>query len=325
MYKLTESYKCDKCNRSIKLIRNKTGLNLVQRCTITKNCNGILFPILNPEEAQKTKFRPDSVPELTNWLQQPLLYNHVQTISSSVWNVQHNLLTFPYVDVLVNRLDGNGNVIQIEMPPSEYDVQIINNRSLEITFANKESGLVQCVAQTGENTINPEISIASTTVSSDIQITNDSTLTIATLSSSPLISFNITYRTNNTDVIVQYINVDNQPSVVSPWVNTNRVFIDGKTFTVRSFNFTTHPLFTNLFIQRIITNGAQLYFGLSLEPKQNYILLANSPFASVDKNQNQVIDIGTISTNQPELYYNNGNLFATASIVKTIYPPVYII
>ena len=323
MYKLTSAYKCDTCNRTIKFLRNNNGLILTQQCTITENCNGTLYPILNPQEAIETNFSSRPVQRLTDWFQQPLLHNHIQSISTNVWNITHNLLTFPYVDVLINRLDSEGNTILTEVPPSDYEVEIIDTSSLRILFRNNESGLAQCVARMTENTINPEITIQETP--RDVQITNNSTITIATSDDSSSISFEINYIVNNTKINIRYINIDDQPSINSPWVDARRVFIDGKTFTVRSFNFVTQPLATNFFTEKRITKGARLYFNISSGPKQNYILLANTPFASVDKNKNQIIDIGTISIIQPELYYDNGNIFAFPSIIKPVYPSVYII
>lgn len=65
-------------------------------------------------------------------------YQHVQTVASTIWNIQHNLGIYPVVDILVNTTDGLTKII-----PS--DVKIVDMNTIQIHFSTPHSGQARLV------------------------------------------------------------------------------------------------------------------------------------------------------------------------------------
>jgi len=317
-------YQCDTCSRKVRVPLNIYSFDVVQRCIITENCPGKLFPVKNLKEINETPVFPPEVPGLEDWFQRKILFNHVQSIANQVWLIQHNLGSKPLVQVLIDRQISNDEFTQVELAPDEFEVITIDLNTVQVVLFRAESGIAQCIGTASLNLINPQV--ITTVTLSDIQLTGDAELTIATSDPSTLISVTIVFKGNNPDTVVSYVGVDNAPSIDSPWVGANIVHIAGKNYTVRSFNILTNLPAAAYFSNGLINDGSQIFFtGFSSEINQNFILLGRPPFSAVDRITDQVIDIATIDPVAPATYYNRGEMFANPAAIRSIYPPVIVV
>lgn len=320
------AYQCDTCSRKIRVPTNRYGLTIIQRCIITQHCLGKLHPILTAQEANNVSSVPPSVPGVIDWSQRKVFFLYEQPIANTVWRIEHNLNNKPSVQVFVVQVDGDTETL-VEVDP--LTIRVIDPNTVEVEFQNAQKGIAQCIALASANTTNPSVTTVTTTPQGSLLLTNASELTIATLDTDTTISFTVTYRTPNVPegfVDISYVGVDNVPSIKSPWAGTHRVFIGGKTYTVRSFSILQQPLAPGYFADNLIANGTQFFFSsLPALPNRNLILLGTSPFTVVDRNVNQYVDIGLVNQIQPELAYAGGNAYAAGSIIRNVYPPVMVV
>jgi hypothetical protein len=319
-------YQCDVCKRKIRVPTNKYGLDIIQRCIITKTCPGKLHKVITTAEANKVSSVPPSLPNVQDWSQRRVFYLHEQPIENTIWAIEHNLANKPSVQVFITvQVDGE-DVLQ-EADPLE--VRIIDLNNVEVEFASPQKGQAQCLAFSSANTVNPDVGTPTVVAQETMQLTNNGELTIATADASVLLDITVEYRSVNVPggiVNVDYVGVDNQPSLTSPWVGASKVFLNGRQYTVRSFNIVTQPLAPAVFAANMVANGSQFLFpSLGTTPNQNLILLGTPPFTIVDRVVNKYIDIATINQTQPELLYAGGEAFAAPSIIRSAYPHVYVV
>lgn len=307
------AYKCDTCNRSIRLVENVFGMEIIQRCTITHGCQGKLRKLLTQKEIIKTPTLPPDVAGLQNWFQRPALFTFIQTIQSSTWQVVHNLGAKPTVQVQVYR----GNEL-IDIIPKE--IKIIDLNTIEIIFDKGESGIVQCINVTSTN---KNISQENLLTDQPLQLTNHGVLTIATQNTSPLISLTGVFGNQATEI--HYVAIPSVAAILSPWAGVNRVFVNGKTYTVRSFDIVESPLAPNTFSANLINNGDSLYFKEPINTNEYLLLLGRAPFGVSDRVYDKFIDLALIDKFQPELFYNQGELYTMPSAVKETYPLIFIV
>ncbi len=316
-------YQCDTCTRRVRLPTSLYSFEVVQRCIITLNCPGKLFKITNQEEINATPVFPPEVVGLDDWFPRNILFNHTQGIAAPSWTIQHNLGVNPLVQVLVDRVDSENNLYQIELAPSEYTVVVVDLNTIIVSFSRFESGIAQCIGTASTNLVNPEATTAAPIP--DMLLTSGGELTIATTNSNPLISVSIVYKAA-TDTTISYVGIDDVPSINSPWVGANVVHINGKNYTVRSFNILTTSPAPAYFSGGLVRDGSPIFFdGLGVNANEDFILLGKSPFAAVDRITDQVIDIATISSVNPTTYYNKGAMYASPNAPRSIYPPVIVV
>jgi hypothetical protein len=311
-------YQCDKCARRTRVPINIYGLEVVQRCIITQNCPGKLFPIKNVDEINSTPAVTEEVQGLQDWFPRKILYTHNQHVASDTWTIVHNLGSFPFIQVVVNRSNPDGSTYEVELSQSEYTIASVDLNATTITFVRDEQGVAQLIGSASTNLINP---VTLPVVSDEsVVLTGNGELTIATTNDSPSISVTIVYG----DVAITYVGIDNTPSLSSAWSGSNLVHINGKNYAVRSFNVLTTSPGPDYFSNNLIADGAQIYFtGMGGTPNESFVLLSAAPFNSVDKITTKVLDIFSINTVNPQTYYDKGNLFVNSSTLKTIYPPVF--
>lgn len=322
-------YKCSVCSRSVRVPTNKQGLDVIQRCIITHNCQGKLSRVTIAKEINETPAFPPEVQGVPDWFQRRVLYTHEQPVQSVTWTIHHNLATRPKIYVYVNRLvDGEETLVKVD-PKTETTIDL---NTVEVTFDLPESGLAQCIALASQNSTNPT-ALAPTVVSSDaFQLTSDTgELTIATLSSAPLVGIGLTYRTSGTeiDITIDYAGIDNTPSVGSPWAGSSRAVINGQVYTIRSFNITQTPLAPTYFAAGAIPNGSTFYVSTFSNapptPGQCLFLLGRAPYATVDRIFDRYIDAAAVSAIAPELFYTTGKGFAAQSVIRSTYPPILVV
>jgi len=316
-------YQCDVCKRYVRVPVDIEFIDIIQRCIITENCLGKLHVIENVGVINSTPVITPEVPGLKDWFQRKVLFTFTQSIQATVWTIVHNLGTKPLVQVVVTREDTNNNSILVELPPDMFTVAVVDLNTVTVTFTRAESGIAQCMNATSSNLINSPI-VTPVTLA-DMLLTNNGEITLATRNTTPLIPITVVYK-SKTVITVVYSAVDNVPSINSPWVETSVVYIGGKDYTVRSFNLLTANPAPSYFANGLIVNGSPFYFsGLSVGLGENFILLGNSPFASVDRISDQVIDVASIGVTAPQVYYNQGNAFAKPPVIKQIYPPIFVV
>lgn len=319
-------YLCDTCSRKIRVQTNKLSFDVVQRCIITKNCLGKLHKVILNKDANSTPSIPPAVPGVLDWSQRRVFYLHTQPIESKIWTIVHNLENKPSIQAFVIKVVDNAEVL-VETIPQKITTIDLNTTELEFDQAFK--GQAQCLATASANITNPSVGTTLTVTPETMQLTHNAELTLATLSAAPTINAIARFKSSTApggSIDVNYISIDDQPAILSPWTGTNRVYIGGKTYTVRSFNVRSHPLAPSVFSSNLIASGSQLYFpGLSTAPGQNLILLGTSPFGAVDRVFDRYIDIALISTTQPQLAFAEGEVFATPDVIKSTYPLIYIV
>lgn len=319
-------YQCDVCKRRIRVPTSKYSIDVIQRCIITKNCLGALHKIITAGEANEVSSVPPSVPGVEDWVQRRVFYQHVQSIEDDVWLVKHNLANKPSVQVFIYELQ-DGEEVLVEVDPVE--IRILDLNTIEIQFDGQSKGQADCLAYSSANTVNPSVGTPTVVTQQTTLLTNNGTLTLATLDSATLINVTARYRSANAPdgvVDIEYVGIDDQPSIDSPWAGVEKIFLNGRSYTVRSFNIVEQELAPATFNDNLIANGTQFYFpSLSTLPNQNFILLGTPPFKVVDRVVDRYIDVALVDPDQPELAYTTGEAYAAPSIIKTAYPLIYVV
>lgn len=318
-------YTCDTCKRVIELPENKKGMEIVRRCIITDGCKGKLDRS-DYKPAYTAGTPPPDVAGLTNWIQRKILYTHEQTLSSTQWRIVHDLNTIPSTQTYVKRLTAGGGTELVEIQPTSID--IISNNEILINFSLSQTGTAQCIARSssiGQKITTLEEKIETTT-DEIIQITNQTELTIATLSStfsneSDMI-LNIEFLSSDTLELIHSESVvfDTTPDFQSPWRDYKDVLINGKVYHVRSTDIDFNNIVSNK-----VKNYSPFYFTLDGNTSNNnevFILLATPPYDKFDKDPNNLIDISSVisSTAAVSYYYNQNELYAYDNIKEKVFP-----
>lgn len=312
-------YGCDTCNRKLRFPSTPSTLDVIRKCIITNGCDGNMYMIRGGADKLAARTRPPEIAGLTDWIPKRLVFNYEQRFSGRVWTIQHNLETRPAVYAYAN-VNVDGKVQQQAIEPDRVDV--IDQNTIELHFSQPYSGIVQCVSLFGQNYVNPETD-STIDQSLYIQLTNRGELTIGTLDAEEYLSFNTVWSSPNvtTPVRITYPLIDNTPSVLSPWVTSRVVAINGKRITVRSFNILNTPNGPTAFDAGQIGNGSTVEFeGLPRSLITNVLLLGQAPFGSVDRISNQCVDLALASSS--DLVYDRGELFILRSsrAVRDVYP-----
>lgn len=322
-------YQCDTCSRKLRVMTNRTGLDVLVRCNITHGCQGKLHRLTIAKEIADTPAIAPEVVGLQDWFQRKILYTHTQTVQAATWLIKHNLANKPIIQLYVNSVV---NGIQQLVNTIPTTTTIIDANTVKLTFNVAVSGVAQCITLASQNSTNPNAT-DTVPVSTDIvQLTNDfGELTIATLESSPFIGIKITYYTSlpTGNVIVEYPSIDNITSVDSPWVGARTGVINGKRYTIRSFNLLTTPLGPSYFDVGAIPNGSAFKIttinNSPIKSGDCLILMGASPFASVDRNTTQYVDVSFVSEASPESFYASGKAYIDPSAIRTTYPAIIVV
>lgn len=325
-------YKCDVCKRDLDTVRNIEGLERVDRCTITHGCRGKMYQKgLFPD--YKRGQLPHEVIGLDDWQQRRVLYDHTQAIESDRWLIQHNLGTVPSISVFVDRplVDDADN--RDEIIPE--DVQIVTSDVMILVFARPYSGIAQLVArQSDPDLVSPHIRDVVDATQTATQFSATGEVTIATRLveglEPPAINIQIAYQTTGGGEQLVSYTADDQPSIQSPWSDVDTVVIRGKIYTIRSFNAIIAEMTTGA-----IGNGSTFRFvdidvvGMAafrpIERTEILLMLATSPYDTVDKVTNKFIDVSdvTATENPFGFIYDTGELYALDTIVRPLFPPIH--
>lgn len=323
-------YKCDVCKREKEFIRNTTGLDTTQNCSITHGCRGNLYQVRLLPDYLRGSF-PADVSGLDNWLQRKVLHNHSQAIERDVWTIQHNLGTLPATQVFVNRpIEGDESNTEELLPEK---TTIIDDNTITVSFDRPWAGFAQLVArQSDPNLLNPFVNETKTETTFQ-QISNGGEISIATristFGSTTTSNIRLSFRTSQGSTPIISYTADDQPSLLSAWNDFNIVVIKGKIYTVRSFNAITSEM-----ISGVIGNGSSFVFS-TVDPNgdQNFrdidddeviVLTANTPFSTFDKTIDEYVDATNKSSDTTafDFFYDSGEFFVNKAIVQSIYPHI---
>lgn len=310
-------YQCDTCKRTIELQQNKKGLEIVQKCIITHGCRGNLFQQKVLQDYIRGRI-PGDVVGLENWQPRKVLHNHTQTIQNDTWTITHNLGVFPVISVFVDRPTVENPNNQEEITPDS--INYIDANVLELKFNNQWSGICQLFTLTSSvELFEPNIQEAEDEVA-PAQLTNSGELSIATRISTYAgatpINIDLTYTNDVGSPIVKTYSVDDQPSLLSSWLDYNKIIFKGSVYTVRSFNTIVPEM-----ADGTIVDGATVDFTNVNSSNDVIILLANAPFEIFDKITDEYVDV--MNATQPTtFFYDNGEIFGNDNIIKTIYPHI---
>lgn len=220
---------------------------------------------------------------------------------------------------------GNGIFEYMSLVEPDH-VAIIDSNTVEVTFGVPQSGILQCVALASQNTSNPIIDKVVDT-STPFKLSNNGEITIATLNPSPNINVTVNFKSAvvTEGIVATFYGVDNTTSIASPWVGVGHVFVNGRTYTVRSFNLAQTPPTPGIVASGSVDpRMAKFTFeGLSSNIHENLILLGTSPFSTVDRIYDKFVDIATLNRFNPEIYYNTGEIYVSQSAIKSVYPLIY--
>lgn len=322
-------YQCNVCSRSIRVPTNKQGLDVLQRCVITSGCLGKLRRVTIAKEVNETPAFPPEVQGVRDWFQRRVLYTHQQPVQSHTWLIEHNLVNRPKIHAFVDRMvDG----VPTQLPINPISETSIDANRTRLEFASAESGLAQCIALASQNTTNPLALEAPAIPTDAFQISsNTGEITLATLASNSLIGLALTYRTSGTevDLTIEYAGVDIGPSSESPWSGSSRAVINGRQYTLRSFNIERTPLAPAYFAAGAVPEGSSFfisnYNGAPPKLGECLILLGRSPYATVDRVTDRYIDASSIDRITPELYYSLGVGFSNQSVIRSTYPQILVV
>lgn len=314
-------YECDVCKRRIRVPSQRRGIDVVQRCIITNNCQGKLHRIRLTKEINETPAFPVEIAGVQDWVQRRVLYSHKQPVQSAKWVVTHNLANNPNIYVYVTRLVDNKEV-DVSIVPKKITVIDIN--TIEVLFDQAERGTAQCIASASKNLTNPSIVTGVAVNSNDHLLTHRSELTIATTDFSDNINLELTFNSPSSTlpVVLEYTGI-NKASVSSAWSDADTVVISGRRYRIRSFNILLSGPGPEAFGLGAIASGSSVVVSTPLKANEVVILLANQPFASADKITQKYIDCVNLTTT-PRLYLNQGELYAAPAVVRNTYPPIIV-
>jgi hypothetical protein len=321
-------YQCTVCRRKVRVPTNRKGLDVLSNCTITSNCKGALKRVSQIKEINNTPTLTPSIPGLADWVQHNTVYTHQQSVASNTWLIPHNLGGNPIIHVYINELVGS--TVQL-VPTSNFTSQRVDANHTSLVFSRAQSGEAQLVSLSSQNTINSLSTEIILPTTEDIQVSTDQgMLTVGTVLLDPIISLTIQFViTGKTPVDIVYDNLDNTPSIESPWAGWHFAYTNGRKYAIRSVDLTNHPNAINSFISGIIPpQGAAIYIkniNAGVPAPNDVILLgAKSPFGPTDRIYNEIVDFGKETAISANIRYSYSKVSALAASIKSVYPYIVV-
>lgn len=315
-------YECDICKRRTRVPTNRVGIDIVQRCIVTSNCQGKLHRIILTKDINTTPAFPPEVAGAQDWFQRKVLHTHEQPVQSSKWIVNHGLANKPNLYVYIQRYI-NGVIATVET--KDFVSKVVDLNTVEILFDQAEQGRVQCITSASQNSTNPVATAGVAASSTAVQLTTNGEFSIATLTDASNINLTLTFNSPSspTPVIIQYLNVS-VPSVKSPWGGSDAVIVNGKRYTIRSFNLVTTQLAPPYFSSGAIADGSTIVVTGTYKVGEAIMLLSTSPHTAADRVYDKYIDVATLQQ-ESKLSLFDGVVYADPTVVKNTYPPIIVV
>lgn len=321
-------YRCDICTRTIEKQQNKYGLEVIDRCVITRRCKGKMHQIKVLQDFNRERL-PENITQEDRYIPRNILHNHHQRIITSTWTIKHNLGTYPILNVYVNKPTSQNpdNVSKI----SPTSTSIINDDTLSLTFDRPYKGTAQLIGRSSDPRTPTEIQTPST--KPNVQISVKKQLMLGCRTNFPNeepkqliieIKYTNAQQINSTIIYgAQYIHKQ-----TGPWTAYKQITYNNKQYQIRSIDLSNNPTDN----EAIISGSVVKFTGVDPTGKNNIrkikqneliLLFASDPYDSADIIQDQIIDPFSISdTNTTSLFLNNGDIFASPSVIQSIYPPI---
>lgn len=315
-------YQCDVCNRRSRIPSNPYGLEVVQRCIVTNTCSGKMHRVTLSKDVNNTPAITPKVTNVQDWIPRNVLFDYVQGIKAIEWVINHKLGSVPTTQVFINVDTSEG---EISTETTAYTTTQVDSNTLKIKFDAPQSGIVQCVSHASQNTTNPSIP-APIPATTDIQLSNNNILTIATINDSTTIDIQARFTDPVTGIvnICEYNDVDAIPDAESPWAGAYQVRIVGKTYFVRTVIVTDPTTQTTP-----IVNGSLMNITINGLPINTYrdtlVLMGTPPYSVPDRVTDSYIDIATINSTLPEMYYSGGEILCSSKLIRPTYPPILVV
>lgn len=162
-------YKCNICKRTIELLENSNGMTVFSKCIITSGCRGKLHQETRNSNNIRENY-PNVVPGFTNYSKRNILFEFEQKLLNNTWKINHNLNTFPSVNVYTQETSGI-----IKQNPDSFEIKYINPNTIHIVFSTIKKGKIQCVSRTSSD----KTTNKATKVPSFVQVTHGGTFNFA--------------------------------------------------------------------------------------------------------------------------------------------------
>lgn len=343
----TITCKCDTCKKSIEIVENIHGLTIIGKCTITNGCRGRLYQTDRNQDAGRG-VNPISTDTVTDYTPRKAFAQHIQTLSSTKWTVQHDLGVSPAVFVYIK--DENNKYV--ELKKNEYTVEVLNADIIYVLFDSPQTGVVQCLARSSVPYEPDTFALADNnrqvsakgilTLSVPRYLTEITPLPTPVVVDVPYdlcrsgtkIRIEIEVTLPNEEPTVCFEEIDSSVYVRSPWNGWTSILLEGRrdmcvktTAILRLRAFGKADL-----VADDIPNGTRIRFlridyGTGVPQKIPsrglMMLLANKPYEYIDKDKENVIDIGElVGENTDYFTYVDGELFLPESLVEKTYPMI---
>lgn len=346
----TITYQCSVCDRKIDILEKPANLNVFSKCIITNGCRGKLNKSSRNQDNARESF-PAPVLGLQDYVQRKAFYEHNQQILNPVWSIKHGLGSVPAIDIFVQTDTSTNNLFKLDV--KDYKITIIDRNTCNITLSGPYKGIAHLVARTSIQ----EFDIAPIVTNDQFKITFGGIFVMAipkfltkyevppqppfTPDDLPidLNDQNIRLRVSVTEpnkeeiICVETINLKTLNS--TPWVGWKEILLrKRRNYYIRYKSIFT---FTSTFELDTVTaqdipDGTQVRFleidfGTgSFQPIEQgdlLLLLANSPYQSIDKIRNKIVDVGAMIKNDYDYFlYQNGELYTSPSNIQTTYPQI---
>lgn len=299
-------YTCNTCQKSKQFTEEQLISLQPSRCTITDNCKGTMY---------LDHINSSSLINNSPYGSRKRFFEHTQTVGAYKWNIDHNLQSYPDVQVF-RQVVINEKLDYLLMDPNDYVVTHAENKTT-IEFAEKINGIAHLIAKASADHI---INTTSTTVEY-IQATANTILTIATpyklvddIQTTILISAinNTTGKETDIDMVLTAHKLNTNISLFdTPWKDSQVISINNKFYRVRSIRF------ANFCTNNHISDGSPIFFN---NDSESLILLSSYPYLdSVDKST-LVIPISGLRDYSCKVSKNELTVDASASVQYSLKP-----
>lgn len=333
----TITYQCNVCRRIIQKLENQQGITVFGKCIITDQCHGKLYKIDRNIDNNRETF-PFAVSGLTDYLPRKAFYQHVQTLTSQMWRISHNLSTSPAVVVYTENTDGTLSLLNQD----DYTITIISKDVINLQFKQGFKGTAQCMARSTSAT-----TVQTVQSQNNTQVTSNGILTLTIpeviVYNPPVpdvimddLAFTVVMSVERPNTAKTFTSEIISPTRVSgsSWSDWAKILIrKRRNYVVRTINILDLSIFQPIVSGKsTLPNGTRIRFEqiqfpnstpTVIESRQLLTLLSNSPYAPIDKIKNKLIDIGEMIGTQLDYFtYIDGELYVDSTVVENTYPDI---
>lgn len=344
----TIKYKCDICKREIDIVEKPYNLNVFSKCIITNGCRGKLSKLSRNLDNFRSLI-PKPMEGVSDYIKRKVFYKHNQNLISTKWKISHNLGTPPAIEIYVLN---NNNYINLNF--DDYKVEYIDKNTAHIIFDVPQSGIAHCISRSSV----PDYNLESRKDIEMFQVTTNgifvfalpkyithytinppnqplSPLPIDTSNPPKPIRIEVSIIQPNMEEVICVETISNDINNNTPWINWREILVRKR----RNYNVKTKSIFTfnrtlqlDIITEKDIAPETQIRFlridyGTGdLQPIDQdglLMLIANTPYHSIDKIKNKVIDVNNVSFSDYNYFiYRDGEVYTAVENIENIYPDI---